>query len=146
VTPLTEKQRAFYTKKYLSYLDPDFVHFVFLGNEELVGFYLGMPNLSRAFQKAGGRLFPFGLFHILREFKNTGTVDSLLAGAHPERATRKIFMFLTLSMYDACMKRGIKFAETNHELETNTTVTGIWSKFESRLHRTSRIFRLDLNS
>jgi hypothetical protein len=64
VVPLSPKQKDFYTKKYLSYLDPFFVHFVFTGEDKMVGFYLGLPNLSRGFQKAKSRLFPFGIFHI----------------------------------------------------------------------------------
>ena len=144
VTPLTQAQVDYYTKKYFGFVDPEFVQFVLDENERMVGFYLGLPSLSRAFQKAGGRLFPLGFWHILRAFKKSDTVDFLLAGVDPEWSTRKVLPILAVEMHRALVRRGIRFAETNHELETNTTVTGIWSKFDLVSTRRTRVFRKPL--
>ena len=38
-------------------------------NGELIGVTITMGSLSHAMQKAKGRLFPFGWFHILRSLK-----------------------------------------------------------------------------
>jgi hypothetical protein len=54
------------------------------GSNKLQGFFLGLPSLSRPFQRAGGRLFPFGFLHILRGFKQFDTVDFYFAGVHPQ--------------------------------------------------------------
>ncbi len=140
VTPLTRKQIDYYTKKYFGYIDPDFVQFVVDAEDNLVGFYLGIPSLSRAFQKSGGRLFPFGWFHVLRAFRNADTVDFLLAGVDPDWSASKVLPTLAVEMHRALVRRDVPYAETNHELETNTTVTGIWSKFEVVNTRRSRIY------
>lgn len=140
VTPLTRDQVDYYTEKYFGFVDPDFVQFVVDEDDRLVGFYVGIPNLSRAFQKAGGRLFPTGFWHILRAFKKTDTVDFLLAGVDPDWSASKVLPTLAVEMHAALVRRGIRFAETNHELETNTTVTGIWSKFEIVNTRRTRVF------
>ena len=144
VTPLTKEQQKFYTDKYLAFLDVDFTHLVYNREQNLVGFFIGMPNLSRGFKKANGRLFPFGVFHILLDYRKTRDVDFLLAGVHPDYPSRKIFLLMVASMYQACKKRGMNFVETNRELEENTAVTGIWKKFDSRLHRRSRIYKMGL--
>jgi hypothetical protein len=140
VTPLTPDQVDYYTDKYFGFIDPDFVQFVVDRDDRLVGFYLGIPSLSRAFQKAGGRLFPLGWFHILRAFRNADTVDFLLAGVHPDWGASKVLPTLAVEMHRALVRRDIPYAETNHELETNTTVTGIWSKFEVINTRRSRVY------
>lgn len=140
VTPLTRKQVDYYTKKYFGYIDPDFVQFVVDENDTLVGFYVAIPSLSRAFQKANGRLFPLGFWHILRAFRNPDTVDFLLAGVDPDWNPSKVLPTLAVEMHRALVERNVPFAETNHELETNTTVTGIWSKFELVNKRHSRIY------
>ena len=144
VTPLSRKQIEFYTKKYFGYLDPNYVKLTFSRQEDLVGFFIGMPNLSRSFKKANGRLLPFGLLHILREYRKPETVDFLLAGVKPGEPSGLIIAISTVEMYDTFRRRGIRYMETNRELEENTTVSGIWSKFERVWFRRSRVYRLDL--
>ena len=46
-----------------------------------------------------------------------------------------------VDMYDTLKRRGVAFTETNHELEDNTTVNGMWSRFETVHFRRSRVFR-----
>ncbi len=144
VMPLTEKQKDFYTKKYFGFLDPDFVKLTFSKEGELVGFFIGIPNLSAAFRKAGGRLLPFGFLHILRAFKRPETVDFLLAGAKPGEPSNLIIALSAVAMYDTLRRCGVRYMETNRELEHNTTVTGIWGKFEQVWFRRSRVYRMVL--
>ncbi|MDT8396110.1 MAG: hypothetical protein RRA32_06675 [bacterium] len=144
VTPLSRKQTDFYTKKYFGFLDPKYVKLTFSRQGELVGFFIGMPNLSRSFKRANGRLLPFGLLHILREYRKPETMDFLLAGVKPGEPSGLIIAISAIEMYDTLRRRGIRYMETNRELEENTTVTGIWSKFERVWFRRSRVYRLDL--
>jgi hypothetical protein len=44
-------------------------------------------------------------------------------------------------MHQALKENGVRFVETNRELETNTAITGIWSKFPVLSRRRSRIFK-----
>lgn len=144
VTPLTARQKDFYTKKYFGFLDPDFVKLTFSRRGDLVGFFIGIPNLSAAFKRAGGRLLPFGFLHILRAYKKPEAVDFLLAGVRPGEASGLIIGLSAVAMYDTLRRRGIRYMETNRELEDNVTVTGIWSKFERVWFRRSRVYRMDL--
>jgi hypothetical protein len=145
VTPLSRRQTDFYTKKYFGFLDPNYVKLMFSKQGELVGFFIGMPNLSRGFKRANGRLLPFGLLHILREYRKPESVDFLLAGVKPGEPSGLIIAMSAVEMYDTLRRRGIQYMETNRELEENTTVTGIWSKFEQVWFRRSRVYRLDLS-
>jgi hypothetical protein len=103
--------------------------------------FLGLPSLSRAFQKAKGRLFPFGFLHLLRGFRTFDTVDFYFAGVHPDANPRKVLPIMTLAMHQSLKEKGVRFVETNRELETNTTITRIWAKFSVLTRRRSRIFK-----
>lgn len=144
VVPLTEAQRQFYTKAYFGFLDPDFVTLIFNRGGDLVAFLLAMPSLSQAFQRARGRLFPFGFLHVLRAFRKPRTVDFLLAGAKPGEPSSVMVAIGLIAMFDKLRERGVRFIETNHELEENTTVNQLWSKLKLVSTRRSRVYRVPL--
>jgi hypothetical protein len=141
VTPLTKAQMQYYTKKYFGFIDPSFVQMVVNEANRLQGFFLGLPSLSRPFQKARGRLLPFGFYHIWRGFRRYDTVDFYFAGIDPQANARKVFPILVHYMYQALKARGVTYLETNRELEDNSNITRIWTKFQVVNRRRSRIFR-----
>lgn len=138
-TLLSDAQIDFYISSYLGQVDPSFIKLAADG-DRLVGFIIAMPNLSHAFQKARGRLFPFGFVHILRALKRSDVLDFYLAGILPEYRNKGIDAMLTMEMGRTALKRGMKFAESNHELEDNTLIQSMWKLYERRLHRRSRVF------
>lgn len=146
VTPLTDAQKKYYTQKYFGFVDPNFMVMAVDCHERLQGLFLGLPSLSLPFQKAQGRLFPFGFLHILRGFKQYDTVDFYFAGVHPEANPRKILPIMTIAMHQALKDKGVQFVETNRELETNTTITKIWTKFTVVGKRRARIFKKSLKA
>ena len=144
VTPLTDDQKAFYEKKYFGFIDPRFMQLVVDGSGRLQGFFLGLPSLSRSFQRMGGRLYPFGFFHILRGFKHFDTVDFYFAGVHPQADVKRILPMMAVGMWRALKAANVRYVETNRELETNTTVVNIWSRFGVVNRRRTRVFRKSL--
>jgi hypothetical protein len=145
VVPLTAQQRDYYTEAYFGFLDPDFVKLVFNQAGDMVGFFLAMPSLSQAFQRARGRLFPLGFWHLLRAFQRPQTVDFLLAGVRPGESTAIMAPLGLIAMFDTLRERGVRYIETNHELEENTSVNQVWSKLGKINQRRSRVYRLTLD-
>ena len=146
VTPLTDEQKKYYTKKYFGFVDPNFMIMAADGQDRIQGLFLGLPSLSRPFQKARGRLLPFGFLHVLRGFKKFDTVDFYFAGVHPQANARKVLPVMALAMYRVLKEHGVKYIETNRELETNTTITGIWSRYSVVNKRRTRIFKKQLTA
>jgi len=146
VTPLTDEQKKYYTKKYFGFVDPNFMIMAADGQDRIRGLFLGLPSLSRPFQKARGRLLPFGFLHVLRGFKKFDTVDFYFAGVHPQANARKVLPVMALAMYRVLKEHGVKYIETNRELETNTTITGIWSRYSVVNKRRTRIFKKQLSA
>ncbi|MCK4747839.1 MAG: hypothetical protein KAT15_12405, partial [Bacteroidales bacterium] len=77
-TELTEQQIKYFIKKYFSFIKPEYTSAVLDKNDNVVGFQISMPSMSRAMQKARGRLFPFGWYYLMRAMKKPDRIDMLL--------------------------------------------------------------------
>lgn len=139
--PLTEQQINYYVKKYIPFTDKDLLQLALDENNEAVGFLVAMPSLSKAFQKANGRLFPFGWFHILRGLKKYEILDFYLAGIKKKYRGLGVDLLMVLEVVKVAMKKGIKFSESNPELEDNKKVQAQWKYFNPTLHKRRRIFK-----
>lgn len=138
-TTLDEREIDYYIKSYLGQVDPEFIKLAVDG-DRMVGFIIAMPNLSRAFQKARGRLFPFGFIHILREMKKSRVLDFYLAGIRPGYQGKGIDALMGYEMGRSALSRGMEYAESNHELEDNKKIQALWKMYDKRLHRRSRVY------
>ena len=142
---LSEKQIDYYIDMYLNILRLEYVSVVVDRNGELVGVGISLPSLSQALRKSRGRLWPFGWARILRAMHGKNeVVDLLLIAVKPEYQSKGVN---ALFFYDLCniyIKNGVKFAESNIELESNASVQSQWEYFEKRQHRRRRAFRKKL--
>ncbi len=142
---LSEKQIDYYIDMYLNILRLEYVSVVVDRNGELVGVGISLPSLSQALRKSRGRLWPLGWARILRAMHGKNeVVDLLLIAVKPEYQSKGVN---ALFFYDLCniyIKNGVKFAESNIELESNASVQSQWEYFEKRQHRRRRAFRKKL--
>ena len=81
---ITDAQKKYFKDKYLSFITPEFVKFVVDENNKLVAFGIVMPSFARALQKAKGKLYPFGIFHLLKAKYFNDTALFYLIGITPE--------------------------------------------------------------
>ena len=144
VMPLTDAQTDYYTTKYFGMLDPDFVKLIYSSDKALVAFLVGMPNLSKAFRRAGGRLLPTGFWHILKDMRRPETVDFLLAGAIPGTPHGLLTAIGVADMMHTLRRRGVRYVESNRQLEDNKTIHRLWQRFDMVNRRRSRVYRKDM--
>jgi len=142
--PLSKVQVAYYIKKYLSFVEKDLIQVAVNENDQVVGFILALPSLSRALQKAKGRLLPFGWFHLLRGLKQKELMDFYLAGIRKSNRGKGIDLMMILEMARAANELKFKMVESNPELETNTNIHGQWKYFEHTMHKKRRLFKKDI--
>jgi len=138
--PFTERMIDFYVDKYISILNPNFVKVIVDKDGKLVSFIVGLPSLSEAFQKAKGRLFPFGFLHILKAYKKPEVIDLLLTGIHPKAQGMGYAALLITELQKTAIANGVKFTETTGMLETNTKAIQTWKNFEHIQHKRKRCF------
>lgn len=143
---LTQKQIDQYIRQYLSFLDVRMCSFIVDNNDEVVAFGISMPSMSRALQKCGGKLLPFGWFHLLKalKFSNSNTMDLLLVAVRPDFQKRGIASLVIYDMLPYLIKKGVRFAESNPELETNKAVQNMWTGFNPVNHKRRRIYEKDI--
>lgn len=135
-SPLTDRQIDHYIDQYLGILDLRDVCVITDESDNLVGVGISIPSFSKALQKSGGKLLPFGWWHLLKALKGKNdTVDLLLVAIKKEYQGKGVNALLFTELIPAYVKRGYKFAESNPELADNTNVQSQWDYFETRQHR-----------
>lgn len=141
-SPLSDRQIDFYIKHYLGVLRLDCICVIVDENRKLVGLGISMPSMSRALQKSGGKLFPFGWVHLLKSLKgHNDIVDLMLVAIEPEYQNKGVNAMLFNYLIPNYIANGYKWAESNLELEDNAAVQLQWQYFERRLHRRRRAYR-----
>ena len=140
-SPLTDKQIDKYINDYLNLLNLDLLTLVIDKNRRLVGVGISLPSMSRALQKSGGKMLPFGWYHLLKGLKGVNDrVDLLLVAVAPDYQNKGVNALLFQDLIPQFIKYGYKYAESNPEMETNSKVQSQWEFFNRRQHRRRRSF------
>jgi hypothetical protein len=139
--PLTDRQKAYYANKYLPFVNLELLPMAVNDEGKLVGVIVAMPSLTRAFQKARGRLLPFGFLHILLALRRFKRLDFYLAGIKQEYRGRGVDLVMVLSVFRNALRHGAAVAESNPELETNRKIQAEWKFVDTRQHKRRRIYR-----
>lgn len=143
-TPITEEQIKTYKEKYFPFIDKNYIICIADENDELVSFAVTMPSYSKALQKAKGKLWPFGWWHFLQASKKNDRANFYLIGIHPAYQRRGVTAIIFKEIFDRFSKMGIKYAETNPELEENKNVQLLWQDYEPVNHKRRRTYSLEL--
>ncbi|HRC67988.1 MAG TPA: N-acetyltransferase, partial [Bacteroidales bacterium] len=130
----------YYIKMYFSFIVLDFISVVVDEHDKVAAFGITMPSLSKAVQKSGGKILPFGFIHILRAMKKNDTVDFYLTAVRPELQGKGVNALLFIDLIPKYRKFGIKKAESNVELENNQMVRRQWDMFPKRQHKRRRAY------
>ncbi|MFU8842820.1 MAG: N-acetyltransferase [Bacteroidales bacterium] len=138
--PLSERQIEMFVNNFFGFLDPDFVCIILDNRNEIAGFGISAPSISRALQKCKGKLFPFGFWWLLRVFKRNDTIDLLLIAIKSELHNKGVNALLFNHLIPNYQKRGIKKVETTQNQEDNNQVQSQWKYFNARLHKRSRAY------
>jgi hypothetical protein len=143
--PLTDRQIDIYVKQYFGFIRPEFVPIVLDRTNSPVAFGVTMPSLTRALQKAKGKLFPSGWLHLLKALRTNNRADLYLVAVRPEFQGKGVNAILINEMNKVFNKYGIKIVESNPELETNRLVQEQWKFFEKRQHKRRRCYIKELS-
>lgn len=144
-TPISDEQIKSYKEKYFSFIDKDYITCVADENDNLVAFAITMPSYSKALQKANGKLFPFAWWHFLQAGKKNDRANFYLIGIHPEYQRRGVTSMIFKSIQMNLKSKGIKFLETNPELEENKNVQVLWQDYHPVHHKSRRTYSLNIN-
>lgn len=130
--PFTKEEIDEEASEVLRFVSDKTSSIIFDDNEELVGFGITFPTISRALQKAKGHLFPFGWFHLLKAMYKYDTVDLMINGAVPKWQNTGVSSIYHCTMSEKYRKAGTKWAISNPQIESNGAVN-VWGKYEHEL-------------
>ena len=140
---LSEAQIEAFLDRYLPLVDKQMVPIVLNKQNEVVGAAVTIGSLSEALQKAGGRLFPTGWYHLLKalKWKHEDTVEMLLVGVRPDyqgMGVNALFFDDLIPIYN---KYGFKWAETGPQLEDNVRELSQWKPLKPEYVKRRRCYK-----
>lgn len=137
---LTPRMIEFYIEKFFPVLQPRYVKVVLDKEGELAGFLIALPSLSKAMRKAGGKLFPFGWYHLMQAFKHPKEMDLMLTGVRPEFQKLGVVSLLMNELWITANADGITQVETTGMLENNHVAIQMWKSFDHIQHKRKRCY------
>jgi hypothetical protein len=143
---MSQKQIDQYVNMYLPILDLRMVTLIEDAEENLVGVGVSMPSLSKALQKAKGKMFPFGWWHLLKalRFNRPKTLDLMLVAVKQEYQNKGVNSLLFTDLIPIYQALGFKDAESNPEMETNNKVQAQWEYFDTTQHKRRRAYKKNI--
>jgi len=137
--PFTDQEIEEEASSVLKYVSDKVSSILFDENGELVAFGISFPSISKALQKAKGRLFPFGWIYLMRALHNYETTDLMLNGAVPEWQNKGVSAVFYKEMADKAIKVGNRWAISNPQIESNSAVN-IWNSYEHEPYMRRRCY------
>ena len=141
---ITELQKEYFKKKYISFINPEYIKFVLDKDDNMVAFSIVMPSFSEALQKAKGKLFPFGFYHLLKAKKESREVLFYLIGIDPEYQSKGVTAIIFNEYYATFKDKGIKNCIRTPELEDNHAIHNMWKHFDPVTFKRRRTYKKDL--
>lgn len=141
-SPLTQRQKYYYSHIYFPILNYDFVTIVVNEKEELVAVGVTMPNLTQVLRKIKGKLFPFGWYRLLKTMrsKHHDEVDLLLIAVRSDYQGKGVNSLLFAHQMPNYKKYGVKYANVTNVLEDNGKCNANWVYFEKVVDKTRHAY------
>lgn len=137
---LNDRQVDLAIRQFLSLISLEYIFVVVDAANNVIGFGIMAPSLSKALQRNEGRLFPLGFMQILKAKRNHEIMDFYLIAVKPEYLGRGVNVIILHEGLKRAIANGVRYAETGPELETNIKVQSQWKSFTREQHKRRRCF------
>ncbi len=141
--PLNDKEKIDFAERYLPILDPKFIKVVEAGGR-LIGFAIGMPDVSPGIKAANGRLLPFGIFRILWESRRSKKLLMMLGGVKKEYRGKGIDVIMGVKILQSAIKQKMNVLDSHIVLETNSKMRAEYERVGGQVVKKYRIYQKDL--
>ena len=142
--PLDDRESKEFSERFLPLLKPQYIKVVLDKTDKVVAFVVAMPDISKGFKKANGKLFPFGFIHILRAFKQTNQLNLLLGCVEESLQNSGLIALMAQSIYNSAKENGLTVLDSHLILEENTKMRAVMERMEHTIYKKYRIFEKEL--
>lgn len=142
--PVTRAELLHTAREMKPIIVPDCVIMAEVGSR-LAGCTMGLPDIGPLLQKADGRLFPFGWFHLLFGRRRLDAMRIFGAAVHPDFRNLGIIPVLFLQFLRNTKARGFFWGELSWVAEDNlASVRTLEAAFKPRLYKRYRVYERQL--
>jgi hypothetical protein len=141
---ITDIQKEYFKEKFIGFINPEYIKFVFDKNDEMVAFAIVMPSFSKALQEVNGKLFPLGFLKLLKAKKNSKEVMFYLIGILPEYQNKGVTAIIFDAYYKSFQMNGVENCIRTPELADNLAIQQIWKHFNPKIYKRRKTFRKSL--
>ena len=139
--PLTQEVIKHAVDSYLPVINLDYICSVKDKDGNVIGFGALMPSIAKALKKSDGKLFPLGIFRMLKAINGKNdTLEMFFVAVHPDYQAQGLPAIIMQTLAKKIIENGVKYCETGPMLETNLDVHSMWKPFEKRQHRRRRCY------
>ena len=143
---LSEGQMNDLIDKYVRLIDLKLIPVIVNEQEDVVGVAITMGSLSRAMQKANGRLLPMGWYHLLKalKWKREDHAEMLLIAIRPDYQGLGVNAMFFDDLIPIYNKYGFKWAETGPQLENNVRELSQWKPLHPQYVKRRRCYKKNI--
>ena len=141
--PLEDNEKVEIASRYMMILNPKFVKVV-ESDDGVIGFAVGIPDISEAVRKSGGQLFPVGFIRILYALRTSKKLLMLLGGVRKDYRNKGLDVLMAVKMLQACMKFDMKLIDLHLILEKNTRMRAEAERIGGKVIKRFRIYQKPL--
>ncbi len=145
---MTELQVENFVEKYLKLVDLNLIPVVLNEKDEVVGVAVTMGSMTEALQKANGRLWPFGWYHLLKalKWKHADSAEMLLVAVRPDYLGLGVNALFFDDLIPVYNQYGFKWAETGPQLEDNMPELSQWKPLHPEYVKRRRCYVKEVNN
>ncbi|MBE0679599.1 MAG: hypothetical protein IH592_12625 [Bacteroidales bacterium] len=141
--PLNDKEKSDFAARYMPIIDPKFIKVV-EKDGQLIGFAIGLPDLSAGIKACRGRLLPFGIFKVLRESKRSRKLIMMLGGVKKEFRGKGIDVLMGVKILRDGINSRMESLDSHLVLEDNLRMRGEYERIGCKVVKKFRIYQKDL--
>lgn len=139
-SPLTDREIKFVVDNIMLVADHRLMKII-THRDDVIGFLFAFPDISAAMQRIRGRLFPFGIFHLLREMKKTNWIALNGAGILPEFHGRGGNALLYSEMEKTLLDFNFRFADLTQVAESAVEMRSDLENLGAKPYKNHRVYR-----
>ncbi|WP_104733881.1 GTP cyclohydrolase [Hanstruepera ponticola] len=139
--PISGKQQEYLKKKFINFINPEYIKFVFDEHDNMIAFAIVLPSFSKALQEVKGKLFPFGFLKLLKAKKHSKTALFYLIGVDPQYHNKGVTAIIFEEFHKSLSKSGIQTCIRLPELADNLASQQIWKDFNAEVIKRRATFK-----
>lgn len=109
-------------------------------NNSMVAFAIILPSHVKAFQRSKGKMLPLGFFRILADKYFFKDIELTMMGVHPAWQNKGVHAMLHAELNEMFIRRKVRYAVTNPQLETNVKALGVWNNYQREQYTRRRCY------